>query len=584
MKKWLALVICILLSIGLFIPKANTKQISKSDIQNIEKSSLKYENIEYSTYLGGLGPDWVFGVTIDKQGNVYLTGLTHSIKFPIKNTCNKHWNLINIIRGDIFVTKISNSSNSLEYSTLLGGSYADYGVMMEVDDKGAVYICGNTKSKDFPVENQIKNSSNELGDIFVIKLSPSEDRIIYSTLIGGSDEDKALDLAVDKKGSVYVTGRTKSKDFPTKKPYDSTHNGSMDAFLLKLSAEGDKLNFSTFIGGSRDDWGYGIDVDSSENILISGNTSSPDFPLKNAFDNNFQNDEAYIMKINPLGDSINFSTFLGGNQVEKGWGLTLDEQGYIYICGNTNSTDFPIKNPVQKNKRGKTDIYITKISPKGDELIYSTYLGGNSIDDANRIAVDQQGCVYFTGYTTSSDFPVMNPFDGTYNGEWDSYVVKLSPEGNKLLYSTYLGGRNRDDGYHVAVDNDRCFYVTGYTYSSNFPTKNSYDRNYNGFMDCFLVKFSPAEYNPIQEVKGGGHLSVALNSNESSLNWSIIIKKNLLPERKINGTINPYSYEEIKLKSIMGFGKTNIKISTNGIEKVYSAFLLGSFFINVRPL
>lgn len=577
MKKCLVFIILIFLLTQINIQQANTLQISSSNLQITERKPLINPDIDYSTFIGGWGLDWGIGIAVDNQGSAYVTGLTRSINFPTKKPYDGSYNLF----GDAFITKLSPSGDSLEYSTFIGGNNLDLGLMITVDDEGYIYVCGSTKSNNFPLKNSIQNNINGLDDVFVVKLSPSGD-IIYSTIVGGSDVDLARGFALDKKGSIYVTGRTKSKDFPTKNPYDDSHNGTWDAFVFKISPEEDKLIFSSFIGGSEDEWGYGISVDNNESIYLSGNTTSSDFPLKNAFDPTFEKEEVYIMKLDPSGNTLNYSTYLGGNDVEKGWCLTTDEQGCVYVCGYTNSTDFPVKNPLQKMKHEGQDIYFSKISKNGDALIYSTYIGGNGLDDANNIAVDQQGCAYFTGFTTSSDFPVMNPFDGTYNGKRDSIVVKLSPNGKKLLYSTYLGGRNDDDGYHIVVDNKGCFYVTGFTDSSNFPIKNSYDRKYNGFRDAFVTKFSPSEYSPIKEVRGGLSISAALSSDENPLNWSITVDGKTLFGGKFNGTIPPYSYKIVRLGFAIGVGKVNITITANDFKKYYSAFMFGPFFSNVR--
>jgi len=579
MGKALVSTLTIFILILTIIPQANTLKIPLPSIKIIEKKLLICSDMEYGTFIGGCGFDWGMGITVDNQGCAYVTGLTRSIGFPTKNPYDRSYNLF----GDVFVTKLSPSGESLEYSTFIGGNNLDLGVMITVDNEGCAYVCGSTKSNNFPLKNSIQSKIHGLADVFIVKLSPSGD-IIYSTIVGGSCEDLPRNLALDKNGSIYVTGRTKSKDFPTKNAYDESHNGTWDAFVFKISPDGDELIFSSFIGGSEDDWGYGLAVDDNECVYLSGNTTSSDFPLKNAYDNAFEKEETYITKLDPAGNTLNYSTYLGGNDVEKGWGLTIDEQGRVYVCGYTNSTDFPVKNPVQKMKNNGQDMYISKISKNGDALIYSTSLGGNGLDDANCIVVDQQGCAYITGYTKSSDFPVMNPFDGTYNGKRDAFVIKLSPNGDKLLYSTYLGGRNDDDGYHIVVDNNESFYVTGFTESPNFPVKNPYDGKYNGFRDVFVTKFSPGDYSPIREVKGGLTISADLSSDENPLNWSITVDGKTLNGGKSNGTIPPYSYKTVRPNFTLGIGKANITIIANDFKQYYSAFMFGPLFLNLQDI
>ncbi|MCK4365382.1 MAG: SBBP repeat-containing protein [Thermoplasmatales archaeon] len=581
MKKYIIAIFLFFLLIFTIIPQAKILQKKVSNVEINENNTLKFQDVEYSTFIGGFGFEWAMAIATDSQGSAYVTGITRSILFPTKNPYDGSYNFL----GDVFVTKLAPSGKTLDFSTFIGGSNSEHGIMITVDDEGYIYVCGCTSSKNFPLKNSIQNSNNGKSDVFIVKLSPSGKDIIYSTLVGGSGIDLARDFDLDKNGSIYVTGRTTSKDFPMKNAYDETHNGTWDAFVFKISPEGDKINFSTFIGGKEDEWGYGIAVDKSECIYVSGNTTSPDFPLKNAFDTTMEVEEAYITKINPSGNSLNYSTFLGGSKGEKGWGLTIDGQNCAYICGRTNSTDFPVQNPVQKTKNYGWDMYVSKISKNGDDLVYSTYLGGNGIiEEANRITVDQQGCAYITGFTTSSDFPVMNPFDGTYNGKWDSFVTKLSSDGDKLEYSTYLGGRKDDNGYQVAVDKEGGFYVTGWTESPDFPTKNAFDKKYGGFRDSFVTKFSPSGYNPIKTVKGGLFLNVGINSNKSKLNWSINVTGNILTGGLSNGTIPAYSYEVVRLGLTIGFGKVNIKIMLNDLEKHYSAIMLGPFFLRVRKV
>ena len=541
------------------------------------KLSSSGDSIEYSTFVGGLAPDWCSAVDIDNTGRAYITGYTKSIMFPTKNGYDNSYNK----KQDVFVTKLSSSGDSIEYSSFIGGNENEMANNIRIDEEGYIYLIGFTTSDNFPLINPIQNQNNGKKDVFIMKLNPSGTKIIFSTLIGGSDIDIAWGLAIDDNGSVYVTGRTKSKDFPLANPIDSFHDGEWDAFVFKLSPQGDNLDFSTYIGGSKDEWGYGIDVDSDNNIFISGNTSSKDFPLKNAFDSTISDDDAYLVKINSSKNTIEYSTYMGGCNKENSWGLATDSQGNVYICGRTFSEDFPIKDALQSTKNGDCDIFISKFS-NDCYLNYSTFLGGSGVDDANRMIVDKKGCAYFTAYTTSTDFPIINPFDGIYNGKRDAYITKLSSNGDKILYSSYLGGRDDDDGYNVALDDNGCFYVVGYTKSMNFPIKNAYQHRYGGFTDAFITKFSPGQYHPIREVAGGLLLSATFDSDDEPLNWSINVEGKTIFGGKNNGTISPYSYKTVKLGFILGFGKANITIAANDIEKYYSAFMLGPFFLNLQ--
>jgi hypothetical protein len=579
MNKRVILLLTVFFFLIIPIPKANFLQTTKIEGGISDQESIKYQDIEYSTFIGGLNLDWGIAIDVDNNQNAFITGTTSSINYPVINPHDRLYNLF----GDVFVTKLSPSGKTLDFSTFIGGNGAETGTMIKVDDEGYIYLCGSTQSNNFPIKNSIQDKNKGEHDVFVVKLSPDGKNMIYSTLIGGREDDLARDLDLDNKGCIYVTGRTKSEDFPMKNQYDGTLNGTWDAFIFKLSPRGNELEFSSFIGGEENEWGYGVAVDNNECIYLFGNTSSSDFPLKNPIDSTIKGEESYLIKINQGGSTLNFSTYLGGSQGEKGWGLTIDEQGSIYVCGRTNSTDFPIKNAIQDTKKEGWDMYIAKISSNGDRIIFSTYLGGNGYEEeANRITVDDQGCAYFTGYTTSSDFPVMNPSDGTYNGKWDSFVSKISSNGEELLYSTYLGGQKDDDGYQVAIDNKGSFYVVGWTESVNFPIKNPFNRFYRGLRDVFVTKFTPKNHSFIREVNGGFLLSVSLSSGKAALNWSIHVEGKILFGGGNNGIIPPYSYKTVRLGFTIGVGKANITIRANDIKQYYSAFILGPFFLNLN--
>ena len=184
-----------------------------------------------------------------------------------------------------------------------------------------------------------------------------------------------------------------------------------------------------------------------------------------------------------------YSTYLGGSGEDQGRGIAVDSSGNAYVTGYTGSSDFPTQNAYDGSHNGNLDVFVTKLS-SDSELIYSTYLGGGSNDGSYGIAVDASGNAYVTGYTKSSDFPTLNAYDGSHNGDYDVFVTKLSSDGNALIYSTYLGGSSQDRGRGIAVDALGNAYVTGYTKSSDFPTLNAYDTSFGGYQDAFVAKLS----------------------------------------------------------------------------------------------
>ncbi|MFX1532603.1 MAG: SBBP repeat-containing protein [Promethearchaeota archaeon] len=385
----------------------------------------------------------------------------------------------------------------LPFSTLLGGNFFDTGRQLVVDDTGNTYITGYTDSTNFPNStNALNTTTNGAADVFVTKLNATGNGLVFSTYLGGSDDDEGYGIAVDTSGNSYITGRTNSSDFPTYNAYNTTHNGgTYEMFVTKLNATGNGLVFSTYLGGSDDDEGYGIAVDTSGNSYITGWTTSSDFPNSmSAFDttsNGFT--DGFITKLNATGNGLVFSTYLGGNGHDYAQAIVLDDNRNSYITGRTGSSNFPTQNANQSTHGGgAVDCFVTKLNATGTGLNFSTYLGGNGNDFGEGIVVDGQGNTYITGYTdSSSDFPIQNAYNSTYGGGlFDAFVTKLNNTGNGLVYSTFLGGNGDDQAYDIVIDDDGNSYLTGKTSSNNFPTLHAYDNTFGGNYDVFTTKMN----------------------------------------------------------------------------------------------
>jgi hypothetical protein len=396
----------------------------------------------------------------------------------------------------------------LVYSTYLGGLDWDDGAGIAVDGSGCSYVTGETYASDFPTQNAIDATFNGFSDVFVTKLSTSGNSLIYSTYLGGSYYDNGAGIAVDGSGCAYVTGSTGFSDFPTQNAFDASWNGGYDAFVTKLSASGNLLIYSTYLGGTYGDSGGPIAVDGSGCAYLTGDTQSSDFPTQNAFDASWNDGyDAFVTKLSSSGNSLMYSTYLGGSDYDFGGSIAVDGSGCVYVTGWTESSDFPMLSALDVAFNGFSDVFVTKLSASGSSLIYSTYLGGSDYDNGSGIAVDGSGCAYVTGDTYSSDFPTQNAFDASWSGVYDAFVTKLSASGNLLVYSTYLGGFQGEWGGGVAVDSLGCAYVTGETFSSDFPTQNAFDATLNGSSDVFVTKFSAAGNSLIYSTYLGGSYS-----------------------------------------------------------------------------
>jgi hypothetical protein len=440
--------------------------------------------LSYSTYLGGSNVDGGYqgAIAVDSAGNAYVTGRTLSPDFPTQAPYQTY-------RGgyDVFVTKLSPSGTSLVYSTYLGGSGYEAGLGIAVDSSGSAYVTGETDSGDFPTQAPYQTYRGAL-DAFVTKLSPSGASLIYSTYLGGAmGGETAFAIAVDGMGSAYVTGETTSTDFPTQNPYQ-TYQGDFDAFVTKFSPAGGSLLYSTYLGGQRTDVATGIALDPSGSAYITGATDSLDFPTLNAFQASLRSPawpDAFVTKLSPSGSSLMYSTYLGGSLTDIARGIAVDGSGSAYVTGEAGSPDFPVQNPYQTGP--SSGAFVTKFSSSGSTLVYSTYLGGILADYGQAIAVDGAGSAYVTGQTESTDFPIQDPYQTDQAGN-DAFVTKLSPSGTSLKYSTYLGGSGLLEGaYGIAVDRLGYAYVTGYTDSPDFPTQNPYQGNQPD-RDVFVTK------------------------------------------------------------------------------------------------
>ena len=299
----------------------------------------------------------------------------------------------------------------LSYSTYLGGSGYEEGNSIAVDATGAVYVTGHTASTDFPTVNAAQPSlggscDEGIEDIYVAKLTPDGTALVYATYIGGSDRDAPVGIAIDSAGAAYVIGFTLSHDFPTENAFQPANSGSYDAVVAKLSADGSRLIYSTYLGGESYEFGHGIAVDLAGAAYVAGSTGSADFPTVNAIQssNAASSQDAFVAKLAPDGSALLYSTYLGGAGEETATGIAVDSLGAAYVFGDTTSNDFPLMNPFQAAFGGFRDAFAAKLAPDGASLIYSTFLGGSSDEQSYGMAIDASGAAYVTGYTDSTDF------------------------------------------------------------------------------------------------------------------------------------------------------------------------------------
>ncbi len=344
--------------------------------------------------------------------------------------------------------------------------------------------------------------------------------LTYSTYLGGNAFDDAFNIAVDASGNAYIAGYTSSLNFPISSQASQTNaSGGFDAFVCKLNADGSALVYCTYLGGSNDDIGIGIAIDSAGNTYVTGNTSSFDFPttsgaVQTTYGGGFS--DAFVSKLNAAGSQLIYSTYLGGNDLEDGFGIAVDTLENAYVTGDTNSLNFPTTSGAfQTAAGGGGDSFVTKLNSAGSALVYSTYLGGNQFDTSRGLAVDASGNAYVEGSTVSLNFPttpgaLQTNFGG---GSSDDFVSKLNADGSALVYSTYLGGSDFESGFGLAIDASGNAFVTGVTGSADFPkTSGAFQTTLRGIDDVFVSKLNATGSALIYSTYLGGSAGEFANS------------------------------------------------------------------------
>jgi len=422
----------------------------------------------------------------------------------------------------------------LTYASYLGGTDADArdSVSVTFDSVGNAYVASGTMSTDFPVSAGTfqggfaggpaicDQGNNFCGDAFVTKINPSGTAIVYSTYLGGSDSDYAFGLAVDSAGNAYVTGLTKSTNFPvTPGAFQPVFGGAPvcdeyvcgDTFVTKLNPTGSALVYSSYLGGSGNEHAEAIAVDAGGNAYVAGDTGSANFPITpGAFQTQFTGSNtcfgrsganlpchvAFLSKVNPSGTQLVYSTYLGGSSGDGASGLVVDSGGHASIAGGACSSDFPVTpSGFQTVAQGGCDIFVTTFNATGSKLLYSTYFGGTNYENSFSTAGDSAGNVYISGLTYSPDLPVtVGAAQSVYGGNGDALVAKFNPRlagSASLVYSTYLGGSQADIAGGAAVDSQGNAYVSGQTMSNDFPVVNPLQAALNGKADAFVAKLNP---------------------------------------------------------------------------------------------
>lgn len=441
-----------------------------------------------SSYLGGRGNEFAGSVAMDSNGNIYVGGSTSSLDFPLVHPlqARKGGGL------DVYLIKVSPTGQVI-FSTYIGGAGSDQLYDIAIARNGSVILVGETGSNNFPLVDAFQSRRKGPNDAFVTIVSGDGRRIVYSTYIGGTSDDSALGVDLDGAGNIYLAGGTGSSNFPVKNPFQSQLSDFDDAFVLKLSPDGKQILYSSYLGGRLGDAAYGIAVNRSGSAVITGVTDSGDFPTKNAMQPRIAGEQdTFVTKVSPSGALV-FSSFFGGKESDWGQAVALNGKNEIFLAGWTASDNFPLKNAFQNHKSGPFKAYVTKMEPSGQSLVYSTYLGGSGSDTAWSVCVDHSGAAVVVGRSFSSDFPLVNGWQTHNLGlsnDGDAFISRFTANGRSLDFSTYVGGGAREIARKVFCGTNSKIVVTGSSDSADFPVTNPFQAAKSGGFrtdDAFVV-------------------------------------------------------------------------------------------------
>jgi Beta-propeller repeat len=536
--------------------------------------------VTYSTYLGGPQYDGAYAVAVDQQGNAYVAGSTESTNsFPTLNPIQPQFGG----NRDVFICKLD-PSGRLVFSTYLGGSGDDEPNGIALDASGNIWLVGQTHSTDFPVTDDAfqpdygGGTAFGTGDGFLAKLSNDGSQLLYASYFGGSTDDLINGIAIDGAGNVLITGTTGSSDLPTKNALQPKFGGGQtDGFIAKLDATLTNLVFSTYFGGENRDEDAGIAVDPAGFIYVSGRTLSTNFPVTpGAFQTSHvvvtnigDNWDAFVAKLKPDGSALIYFTYVGDATDDAAYAIAADASGSAYVTGVISATwdegTFPLGFQPAPGYGG-SDAWVAKLKPDGSNFDWFSYLGGNGMDAGFGLALDKDNNVFVTGITNSRDFPIVDaPQPKFGGGTQDAFAAKISADGKRLIYSTYLGGSGEEWGYAVAPDLQGNVIAVGQTASTNFPIEdaiqstNSSIRSIVNPSDAYVVRLSPAVIQPPLKIGRSGDnvlVSWATNFTGFTLEFSA-------------GASFPLSWQPAPEVPLLLGGQYTLIQRTTGAERIY---------------
>lgn len=476
--------------------------VLKIDVEEFNPASgMVIDPLIFSTFIGGEASDYLYDLKKDASGNLVVCGESAGFGFP---STSGAYSIEAQSSTDAYISKFSADGSQLIFSTFFGGTEQETCQGLALDANDNIFIIGSTASDDLPTTSGVFQEEFNVNvfassfDIFVTKLNSTGSALIYSTYLGDDGMDFGQSIAVDENGNAYVAGSSKSFDFPTTTgAFDESYNGEgwNNVVVSKLNPSGSSLIYSTYVGGSSGDDATKIALGTDGSAFITGTAFSANFPTTPGSIKPVKtgNRDAFVFRLNPSGSSLIYSTFVGGNSLDDGYSIAVDQENNAYVTGLTISPDFPVTSGVFSSTAGdQENVFVSKINPSGSAYLFSGLMGGNSRDVGHHIAIGSDNTILLSGETNSSTFQVSsNAYMSTFQGIVDAFVAKISLDGSQIIYSSYFGGNSVEIAYAILDDGADKLIVAGVTGGGNFPTTTgAYDISHNSGNDSFISKIS----------------------------------------------------------------------------------------------
>jgi hypothetical protein len=464
----------------------------------------------FAGFLGGSGDDRAHAVAADASGAIFVAGVTSSADMPVSAA------LQGSLAGDsdAFVAKFAADGKTVLFATYLGGSGDEEAFALVPDGAGGVWLAGGTTSTDFPMPEGVQASARGGEDGFVAHISSDGSTLLAASYLGGSGNDRAKAVALDASGAPWVAGLTDSDDMPlTDYAFQTYRRGEKDAFAARVASDGRSLLVSTYLGGYLDDEACALLVDPTGAVVVSGRTSSSDFPLSNAVQwSHGGGMDGFVARLSSDGMTLPFATFLGGSGDDEACSLSPGASGFA-CAGTSGSTDFPFQGGPPSGPAGGADAFVALFSDQ-DGLQYAGRVGGSGDDRALAVALEPGGAVVLAGSTSSADLPLRAAAVTALVGATDGFVVRIAKGGNSTPYATYLGGSAEDEVEAMALSGSGAVLIAGRTESSDFGTGGTVTGATSGGSDGFLARVPTAPLAP------SGLVATAPSHREVLLSWT----------------------------------------------------------------